>query len=357
MSKMNGAQALVRQLASEGVDTVFGLPGVQIMAAFDALYEHRDRVRLIHFRHEQATTYAAFGYAAATGKPGVALVVPGPGALNATAGLGTAYAASKPVLLLSGQIPSDLLGKKQGHLHEVDDQLDVFRPITKWAHRVTRVGEIPEAVHEAFRHLKTGRPRPVELEIPPDTMLAEGDADIIEPEGYAKPSGDPAALDRAAKLLASSKHPLIIAGTGVVEADASPELLAVAEHLQAPILSSRGAKGTLPANHYLYAGAHYYVADHWQKLVSESDAVLAVGTRLLLSNVKFPPGRKIVHIDIDPEQIGRTHPVEVAIEADAKPALAALFDRLKRAEKPRPSRREEFERRKRDIRKSVRKLA
>ena len=150
MPQMSGAQALARQLRSEGVDTVFTLPGVQIMAAFDALHEVQDDIQLIHTRHEQATTYMADGYAKVTGKVGVAMVVPGPGALNATAGLGTAFASSSPVLLISGQIASNALGKRQGQLHEVEDQLDVFKPITKWNHRVTEVGEIPEAVHEAF---------------------------------------------------------------------------------------------------------------------------------------------------------------------------------------------------------------
>ena len=159
MPQMSGAQALAQQLRSEGVDTVFTLPGVQIMAAFDALHELQNDIQLIHTRHEQATTYKADGYAKVTGKVGVAMVVPGPGALNATAGLGTAFASSSPVLLISGQIASGALGKRQGQLHEVEDQLDVFKPITKWNHRVTEVGEIPEAVHEAFRQLTTGRPK------------------------------------------------------------------------------------------------------------------------------------------------------------------------------------------------------
>ena len=137
MVQMNGAQALTRQLEAEGVDTVFALPGAQIMSAFDAMYEVIDEISLIQTRHEQATTYMADGYAKVTGKPGVAMVVPGPGALNAAAGLGTAYACSSPVLLISGQIPSMFLGKNTGQLHEISEQLDVFRPITKWNHRVT----------------------------------------------------------------------------------------------------------------------------------------------------------------------------------------------------------------------------
>ena len=129
------------------------------------------------------------------GKVGVALVVPGPGALNTAAGLGTAYATPPPVLLVSGQIPSTTLGKRRGELHEVDDQLDVFRPITKWNHRVTRVEEVPEAVHKAMRQLKTGRPRPVELEVPPDTLAAE--VDLVEPEDFPPQAADPADINRA----------------------------------------------------------------------------------------------------------------------------------------------------------------
>ena len=143
MAEMTGAQALVAQLVSEGVDTIFGLPGVQIMPVFDVLYERQNAMRLIHTRHEQATTYMADGYAKVTGKVGVALVTPGPGAFNAAAGLGTAYASSSPVLLVSGQIPSTSLGKRRGELHEVEEQLEVFNSITKWNHRVTRMEEIP----------------------------------------------------------------------------------------------------------------------------------------------------------------------------------------------------------------------
>ena len=224
MVKMTGAQALARQLRSEGVDTIFTLPGVQIMEAFDALYELQDDIRLIQTRHEQATTYMADGYAKATGKVGVAMVVPGPGALNAAAGLGTAYASSSPVLLISGQIDSRALGKNQGQLHEVEDQLDVFKPITKWNHRSTRVEEIPEAVHEAFRQLGTGRPRPVELEIPPDTLQGSGDTDIIEPEIFEKQSASAEEIRRAAQLLAGAQRPAIIAGGGTILSGATEEL-------------------------------------------------------------------------------------------------------------------------------------
>ncbi len=170
MPEMSGAQALVGSLARHGVEVVFGLPGMQIMDAFDALF-HEPSIRLVLARHEQATTYMADGYARTTGKPGVALVVPGPGALNATAGLGTAYAASSPVLLVSGQIESFNLGQNRGALHEIGEQLDVFKHLTKWCDRAESVEQIPDMVQTAFRHLSTGRPRPVEIEVPWDIFF------------------------------------------------------------------------------------------------------------------------------------------------------------------------------------------
>jgi len=161
MPSMSGAQALTRSLAREGVEVVFALPGVQIMDAFDAFYDEPG-IRLVVVRHEQSVTYMADGYARTTGKPGVGLVVPGPGALNATAGLGTAYATSSPVLLVCGQIESYNLGKNRGALHEIGEQLDIFRQLTKWCARSTSVEDIPGLIHTAMEHLSTGRPRPVD---------------------------------------------------------------------------------------------------------------------------------------------------------------------------------------------------
>jgi acetolactate synthase-1/2/3 large subunit len=341
MSEMTGAQALVAQLVSEGVDTIFGLPGVQIMPVFDVLYEQQNAVRLIHTRHEQATTYMADGYAKVTGKAGVALVTPGPGALNAAAGLGTAYASSSPVLLISGQIPSTSLGKRRGELHEVEEQLEVFNSITKWNHRVTRVEEIPEAVHEAFRHLKSGRPRPVELEIPPDTLAAEGRAHIIGAEDYAKPTGAATEIEKAARLLAGAQRPAIVAGGGTVSAGASAELVELAELLQAPVITTQQSKGAIPDAHPLYLGVNYIMSPI-EELMAQSDAVLAVGTRLSIRNYEADRLPNLVQIDIDPGEIGKNFPAEVGIEADAKEALAGLIRALRAIGSTRASRAEEI---------------
>ena len=342
MPQMTGAQALARQLRSEGVDAVFTLPGVQIMAAFDALYELRDDVRLVHTRHEQATTYMADGYAKVTGKPGVAMVVPGPGALNATAGLGTAYASSSPVLLISGQIASGALGKRQGQLHEVEDQLDVFKPITKWNHRVTQVGEIPEAVHEAFRQMATGRTRPVELEIPPDTLAALGDADIIEPEQYPAQPGDAADIRRAAEILARARRPAIIAGGGSIISGASDELRQVAEFLQAAVMTTQQGKGVLPPDHELAVGVNYAMVEPAKYVLPECDALLAVGTRLLFRQLAMDNPPPLIHIDADASEIGKNLPTEVGIVADAKAGLSQLLDALRAIAAPKASRAQEI---------------
>ena len=337
MATVTGAQALVRQLVAEGVDTVFALPGVQIMAAFDALHEYKDDIRLVHVRHEQATTYMADGYARVTGKVGVAMAVPGPGAINAGSGLGTAYATSSPVLLVSGQIESRSLGREEGQLHEVEDQLDVFRPLTKWNHRVTRVEEIPGAVHEAFRHLKTGRPRPVELEIPPDTLAATGEAETIPAEDYPPQAADAGDIEHAASILASAERPAIMVGGGARISGAGDEVLALADFLQAPVMGTQDSKGVISEDNPFYVGTNYANVGPADVVLPDSDVLLAIGTRLLFREMPVGDLPRIVHIDIDPDEIGRNLPTELGIVADARTASAQLLDALRESGQPRTS--------------------
>ena len=177
---MTGGEVLVRSLRREGVEVVFGLPGVQIYGVMAALRDE-PRIRFVATRHEQATTYMADGYARAGGKVGTALVVPGPGLFNAASGLATAYACSSPVLLIAGQVPRAFLDKGVGQVHEVVKQLEALRSLTKWRKRVLLVSEIPGAVREAFRELRSGRPRPVAIEMPPEVMEEDGDSEILDP--------------------------------------------------------------------------------------------------------------------------------------------------------------------------------
>ncbi|MBA2290233.1 MAG: thiamine pyrophosphate-binding protein, partial [Chloroflexia bacterium] len=190
---MTGGQALVTSLLRQGIDTIFGLPGVQLDGAFDALYDAQESgdIRVIHPRHEQTTAYMADGYARTTGRIGTCLVVPGPGLLNATAALSTAYACNSPVLCVTGQIQSDLIGVGRGMLHEIPNQLEMVRSVSKHAERATKPEEIPGLVDRAVRELWTGRVRPVEIEIPPDTLFATSEVELMAPvPDRERPSGD-----------------------------------------------------------------------------------------------------------------------------------------------------------------------
>src|SRR5919199_102493 len=216
MVQLTGGEALVQSLIREGVNTVFGLPGIQLDYAFDALFGARDSIQVLHTRHEQATCYMADGYARTTGEVGTFIVVPGPGVLNAAGALSTAYAVNSPVLCITGQIQSDLIGIGRGVLHEIDDQLGMLRHVTKWNARATTPNEVPHVVHEAFRQLRSGRPRPVEIEIPPDVLQHEAEVELRQPFRTEKVAGDAQLLERAAQALGQARRPVILAGGGVL---------------------------------------------------------------------------------------------------------------------------------------------
>ena len=330
MATLTGAQALVQSLAREGVEVVFGLPGVQIMEAYNAFFD-QPGIRLITVRHEQSAGYMADGYARTTGRVGVALVVPGPGALNAAAAVGTAYAASSPVLLVSGQIDSRMLGQNKGALHEVNDQLDVFKPITKWNARTTRPEEIPNLVHMAMQQVLDGRPRPVEIEIPFDVLPAVSDMELLEREGTVKQSPDPAKVKQAAELLARAERPLIWAGGGCREADITTELADLAEAINSPVITTPEGKGAIPENHPLSLGTFYYGHGPAYYALPQADVILAIGSRMNM-NPRTPwsihPGQTIIQIDADPEELGRNVDAQVGMVADAKLGVSDLLTEL-----------------------------
>lgn len=341
-ASMTGGQALVASLIAEGIDTIFGLPGVQLDGAFDALYAEQDRIRVLQTRHEQGAAYMADGYARASGKIGTCLVVPGPGLLNAAAALSTAYACNSPVLCVTGQIQSDLIEVGRGLLHEIPNQLGMVRSVTKHAARAMTPGEVPSLVHEAVRHIGTGRPRPVEIEVPPDVLLATGEVRLTGPEPRPEPpTGDPEAIKAAAKLLGGAKQPLIWAGGGILRAGASAELLRLAEMLQAPVVVSQNGKGAISDEHYL-AQSTVGAVD----LLPAADVVLVAGSRFMLDSLsglgRFVAGKTIIHLDIDPEEITRNRTPAIGIVADAKAGLAALADQVERFNSKRTSRQDEL---------------
>lgn len=338
--RMTGGEALAKQLQREGVRVVFGLPGVQLYGAMAALRDEKD-IRFILTRHEQATTYMADGYARAGGGVGVALVVPGPGVLNAGAGLSTAYSCSSPVFLVAGQVPRRYLGKDVGVLHEINEQLDVVKPVTKWRKRVLEVGEIPGAVQEAFRQLKTGRPRPVHLEIPPDTLEEEGEAELLPAVTVARTAAPDADIERAARVLLDATRPIIYAGGGVHASGAHEALTAVAEYLQAGVVQSAEGKGSVSDQSDLALGAALWPKNPLRDYLDAADTIFVVGSRCAVAG--FQPTQKIVQLDVDAEEIGRNHPVAAGLVGDARLTLERMLERLRTDAPPKPSRKRERE--------------
>ena len=327
MTRISGADAIAGSLIANDVDTVFGLPGGQLDHLFDAVYRAGDRLRLIHSRHEQGAAYMAFGYAQTTGREGVYTVVPGPGLLNTTAALSTAWACNSPVLAISGQIPSAGIDSGYGHLHEIPDQLGLIRHLTKQAERISEPTAAPAAMARAFTALRSGRPRPVEVEMPMDVMGAV--ADVGPPlvgSAEARPPVDEDSIKKAADILLSARRPMIVVGSGAL--DAGEALLAVAERLQAPVVAKRKGKGIVSAEHYL---SQNLPAGH--RLWGQTDAVLAVGTRLKMPLTEWGHDEdlKLIRIDIDAEELTRIVRPDVGILADATDALELLSAELERS--------------------------
>lgn len=328
---ISGGRAIVDALIANGVDTVFGLPGAQTYPFFDALALTADRIRTYSARHEQASGYMAFGYARSTGRPGVFSVVPGPGVLNAGAALITALGCCAPVLLITGNVPSAFEGRGRGHLHEIPDQLGLLRRMTKWSARIERVEDAPALVNEAFRQMLGGRPGPVALEMAWDSMAETA---VAEPLGAAaipaSPIPDVAAIESAARLLAAARRPMIMTGSGAQHA--AEEVRALSALLDAPVTALRGGRGIVAESEPL--GLSSAVA---HRLYPETDVVLGIGTRLELPTMRWtgmmtyherlPGDRKLVRIDIDPEEMVRLK-ADVPVIADAKAGARALIEAI-----------------------------
>ena len=322
MPKMSGGEAVVQAVVAQGVDTLFVLPGVQNDALFSALYDAADRLRVIVTRHEQAAGYMAYGYAAATGRPGAYCVVPGPGFLNTTAALATAYACNAPVLCLAGQVPLHRLGRGFGLLHELPDQLGIMQRLTKWAARIEAPHEAPRLIAEAFERMRTGRPRPVALEIPMDVLAQEAwlGPERAHPSAVAHPQPDPEATLRAAELLNGAARPMIFAGGGAQ--GASAQVRALAERLGAPVVAGWMGRGVVDDRSPLSVSltmAH--------RLWPEVDVALAVGSRFqrVQTDWGLDDDVKVIRIDLDPVEVTRHARPEVALLADAGEALDALL--------------------------------
>ena len=337
MPSLTGAEAIVKSLQQNGIDTIFGLPGGQLDHLFDAIYKTEGKIKLIHSRHEQGAAYMAFGYARSTGHIATYTVVTGPGLLNTTAALCTAYACNTPVLCLTGQIPSGGIGTGRGYLHEIPDQLGLIQKLTKWAARIEHPTQAPDRVREALKQLQTGRPRPVELEMAMDMMGEQSEVSLLPPESHTALAPDSGQIELAAKQLCLAKRPMFVVGGGAQHA--SSEVLRLAEMLQAPVTFFRSGKGVIDERHYL---SQSFPAGH--RLWTDADVVLAIGTRLKYQQMYWGLDKnlKILRIDIDPTEMNRISTPEIGIVADARIALEALLTAVESHNIPRPSRRKEL---------------
>ncbi len=330
-SQPTGGQALVSSLIQHGVEDLFLIPGIQLDWAVDALRQCSEHIELFVPRHEQSTTYMADGYYRASGRVGTAMVVPGPGALNAGAGLATAYACNSKVLFITGQIHSSGIGRGCGLLHEIKDQTGFVRGLSKWNHVVSSAADIRPSVANAFAELHKGRPRPVGLEIPHDFLSSKIDP-TEAPEETAQSRAaaeiDRALLDQAARLLNDARLPVIYVGGGALADQVSQPLRELAEKLGAPVVMSDNGRGALDDRHPLAMNALAGRA-----VFQHADVVLVLGSRfvdVLTPTASWPAGSiRFIHINVDPKDLTPPRSPEVAIAADLALALPELLERIK----------------------------
>jgi acetolactate synthase I/II/III large subunit len=326
MTTSSGGEAIVSGLVAHGVDTVFGLPGAQIYGLFDAFQQAQ--LKVIGARHEQACGYMAYGYARSSGRPGVFSVVPGPGVLNAGAALLTAYGSNEPVLCLTGQVPTQYLGKGRGHLHEMPDQLATLRSFVKWADRIEYPDAAPTLVSRAFQEMLSGRRGPAALEMPWDVFTQRADTGVAKPfDLFPAPQPDSERIKAAASLIASSKTPMIFVGSGAIHA--RDEILELAELIDAPVVAFRSGRGIVSNAHELgltMAAAY--------RLWPSTDLMIGVGSRMELPTMfrwPFrPDGLKSVRIDIDPSEMRRFAP-DAPVIADAQAGTRELLAAVRKA--------------------------
>jgi acetolactate synthase I/II/III large subunit len=338
MTIMTTGEVMAEALIAHEVDTVFGIPGAHMYDFNDALARRRDKLRFITTRHEQGAAYMAYGYAKSTGRVGTYTVVPGPGLLNSGAALCTAYGATAPVLCLTGNIMSHLIGQGRGQLHELPDQLALLRGLTKWAERINHPTDAGSTMAEAFRQLRSGRVRPVAVEVPWDVFGMRAEVRPVEPlVPIPPPPPDPTAVESAARLIATARRPLISVGAGALAA--GDAVLELARKLQAPVTAHRSGKGIV-TEESPYGMSLAAAWEYWK----DCDLLIGIGSRLELQYFRwrwFPRNLKVVRIDIDPTEMVRLKP-DAAIVADASEGTRALTSALGASYKPPTSREAEF---------------
>lgn len=327
--KMEGSSILVESLKKEGVDVLFGITGGAIMPVYDKIYRDGE-IRVISTKHEQGAAHAADGYARVTGKPGVAMTTSGPGATNLVTGIATAYMDSIPIIAITGQVKTDLIGNDA---FQESDIIGITRPICKHSYLITDVNEIAQTVKEAFYIANTGRPGPVVIDFAKDIQFAEAEFKYpkkVDIRGY-KPvlKGHPKQIERAVKLINKAKRPLVYAGGGIVTSEASEELRKFVSQTNIPTTVTLMGLGVFPETHPLSLGMPgMHGASCANMAFTETDLIIAIGARFddrVTGHIeKFAPNAKIIHVDIDTTSIGKTVDVDIPIVGDAKQVLSEM---------------------------------
>jgi len=332
MVEMTGAKALINALEKENVDIVFGLPGGANLPIYDALVGAN--LRHILVRHEQSAAHMADGYARIKRKAGVCFATSGPGATNLITGIATAYADSSPVIAVTGQVPIAMIGKDA---FQETDIIGVANPCTKYAFQPRTATVIPETVKKAFYIAESGRPGPVLIDIPKDVQQSVAEMqfpDLIKVRGYNPiMDADLSYLGEAVELLLKAERPIIMAGGGVILSGAFSELQTLAELLMSPVVTTFKGKGAFPENHPLAMGPiGMHGHPEANKIILEADCILAVGARFSDRSVgkydEFGKGMNIIHMDVDPSEIGKNKSVDVAVVGDVKSSLKTLVKML-----------------------------
>jgi acetolactate synthase I/II/III large subunit len=320
--EMTGGEALVAQLVAEGVSHVFGIPGIQLDHGVEALRQKADVIDYVVPRHEQATSYMADGYARTSGTPGVCMVVPGPGVLNALTGMATAYACNSPVLMIAGHIPSHTIGQRLGMLHEIEGQAAALSTVTTWTARPQSVSEIPGIVNEAFERLRNHRRRPVAIELPQDLLASTGHAHTLAPAVLKAQCADDSSIADAAAIIASSSLPVVWAGGGVVAADASAALAVFAALAQTPVVMSDNGRGAVSDRDPLAL-----VSLAGRVLLRRADTIIVVGSRFLLSSGLPRSVRsdcRFVYVNVDEQDTTAPRADGVRVIGDIPLSLQAI---------------------------------
>lgn len=339
MGKMPVMDAVVQILRSEGVDTVFGIPGAAILPLYKALSQF-SAIRHLTCRHEEGATHAADGWARITGKVGVAIGTSGPAGTNMITGLYTAQADSIPILCITGQAPRSVLHKEA---FQAVDIAAIARPVTKKSYQVLETAQVPWVFREAFRIAREGRPGPVLIDLPLDVQRGEVeyDPEADGPLPYSTPAPHPKAVEKAVRMILEAQRPVLLLGGGVILADAADEMVQLAEHLDVPVIPTLMGKGGIPEDHRLYAGMVGIQTNtrYGNQIFLESDLVVAIGARFAERHTGeltiYRGSRKFIHIDIEPTQIGRVFPPDLGIVADARLAIGALLEAARDLTSPR----------------------